>query len=69
MFEVRLNPTKTRIPKKQTDYRIINDANDARPTGICVFVGNKELANFGLVTNSTILHRIHHAVRIAQNFA
>ena len=54
MFEVRLKPVKTRIPEKELAYRIVNEPQYARPTGICVFVGNSKLKQFGWVNRAKI---------------
>ena len=36
VFVVRLNPTGTRVPEKETEYAIVNDSQNARPVGICI---------------------------------
>ena len=47
VFEVKLNPVKTKIPEKQTSYRIIEDPVDAASSAICVHVEHSNVASFG----------------------
>ena len=46
VFQARLRPSKIRIPKEAPGFRILNEAEHARPYGICIKVNNDDKDSF-----------------------